>query len=30
MSMAGRVAYVDQLDGPGVSTLRTRVHGFAV
>ena len=27
MSMAGRVPYVDQLDGPGVPTLRTRVQG---
>jgi uncharacterized protein (TIGR03083 family) len=27
MSMAGRSAYVDQLDGPGVPTLRARVHG---
>jgi len=27
MSMAGRPSYVDQLDGPGVATLRTRVHG---
>jgi len=26
MCMAGRVAYVDQLDGPGVPTLRARVH----
>jgi len=25
MSMAGRVPYVDQLDGPGVATLRNRV-----
>ena len=30
MSMAGRVPYVDQLDGSGVPTLRTRVHGTAV
>jgi len=29
MSMAGRAPYVDQLDGPGVPTLRTRVHGPA-
>ena len=29
MSMAGRAAYVDQLDGPGAPTLRTRVHGTA-
>jgi uncharacterized protein (TIGR03083 family) len=29
MSMAGRAAYVDQLDGPGVPTLRARVHGTA-
>jgi uncharacterized protein (TIGR03083 family) len=27
MSMAGRASYTDQLDGPGVPTLRTRVHG---
>jgi uncharacterized protein (TIGR03083 family) len=27
MSMAGRAPYVDQLDGPGVPTLRARVHG---
>ncbi|MHB8289748.1 MAG: maleylpyruvate isomerase family mycothiol-dependent enzyme [Acidimicrobiales bacterium] len=27
MSMAGRVPYVDQLSGPGVPTLRARVHG---
>ena len=26
MSMAGRTSYVDELDGPGVPTLRTRVH----
>ena len=26
MSMAGRVSYVDQLEGPGVPTLRTRVN----
>jgi uncharacterized protein (TIGR03083 family) len=26
MSMAGRAPYLDQLDGPGVSTLRARVH----
>ena len=29
MSMAGRAPYVDQLDGPGVPTLRSRVHGTA-
>jgi uncharacterized protein (TIGR03083 family) len=29
MSMAGRVAYVDRLDGPGVTTLRVRVEGTA-
>jgi hypothetical protein len=29
MGMAGRAAYVDQLDGPGVPTLRARVHGTA-
>jgi len=29
MSMAGRAPYVDQLDGPGVPILRTRVHGTA-
>lgn len=27
MSMAGRAPFVDQLDGPGVPTLRARVHG---
>jgi uncharacterized protein (TIGR03083 family) len=27
MSMAGRTPYVDQLDGPGVPTLRARVPG---
>jgi uncharacterized protein (TIGR03083 family) len=27
MSMAGRASYVDQLDGPGVPTLRARVQG---
>ena len=27
ISMAGRAPYVDQLDGPGVSTLRARVNG---
>jgi uncharacterized protein (TIGR03083 family) len=27
MSMAGRAPYVDQLDGPGVATLRSRLHG---
>jgi uncharacterized protein (TIGR03083 family) len=26
MSMAGRSPYLDQLDGPGVSTMRVRVH----
>jgi uncharacterized protein (TIGR03083 family) len=26
MSMAGRVAYVAELDGPGVPTLRSRLH----
>lgn len=26
MSMAGRAPYVDQLEGPGVPTLRARVH----
>jgi uncharacterized protein (TIGR03083 family) len=30
MSMAGRAAYLDQLDGPGAATLRDRVHGTAV
>jgi uncharacterized protein (TIGR03083 family) len=29
MSMAGRAPYVDQLDGPGVPTLRARVQGTA-
>jgi uncharacterized protein (TIGR03083 family) len=29
MSMAGRAPYLDQLDGPGVPTLRARVHGTA-
>ena len=29
MSMAGRAPYVDQLDGPGVSTLRERVQSAA-
>jgi uncharacterized protein (TIGR03083 family) len=29
MSMAGRAPYIDQLDGPGVPTLRARVHGTA-
>ena len=29
MSMAGRAPYIDQLDGPGVATLRARVHGTA-
>ena len=27
MSMAGRAAYIDQLNGPGAPTLRARVHG---
>ncbi len=27
MSKAGRAPFVDQLDGPGVPTLRARVHG---
>jgi uncharacterized protein (TIGR03083 family) len=27
MSMAGRAPYIDQLEGPGVATLRARVHG---
>jgi uncharacterized protein (TIGR03083 family) len=27
MSMAGRALYIDQLDGPGVSTLRAQVNG---
>lgn len=27
MSMAGRTAYLDRLDGPGVSTLRSRLGG---
>lgn len=27
MSMAGRAPYVDELDGPGVPTLRTRIQG---
>ena len=27
MSMAGRAPYVDQLDGPGLTTLRARVQG---
>ena len=26
MNMAGGTSYVDELDGPGVPTLRTRVH----
>jgi uncharacterized protein (TIGR03083 family) len=30
MSMAGRAAYVDELDGPGVQLLRSRVHATAV
>jgi len=29
MSMAGRAPYVDQLDGPGVATIRARVDGSA-
>jgi uncharacterized protein (TIGR03083 family) len=29
MSMAGRSPYIDQLDGPGVATLRARVRGTA-
>ena len=29
MSMAGRAAYVDELDGPGVPILRSRVRGTA-
>jgi uncharacterized protein (TIGR03083 family) len=29
MSMAGRAPYVDELDGPGVPILRSRVHGTA-
>jgi uncharacterized protein (TIGR03083 family) len=29
MSMAGRVPYVDQLDGPGVPTLRARMNAIA-
>ena len=29
MSMAGRAPYVDQLDGPGVPTLRARVNSTA-
>jgi hypothetical protein len=27
MSMAGRAPYIDQLDGPGIATLRATVHG---
>lgn len=27
MSMAGRAPYLDQIDGPGVPTLRSRLHG---
>lgn len=27
MGMAGRAAYLDQLDGPGVPILRSRLHG---
>jgi hypothetical protein len=30
MSMAGRVAYVDELDGPGVQLLRSRVPARAL
>jgi uncharacterized protein (TIGR03083 family) len=30
MSMAGRAPYVDELDGPGVQLLRSRVHATAV
>jgi hypothetical protein len=26
MSMAGRTVYIDQLDGPGLPTLRATVH----
>ncbi|MDI9913707.1 maleylpyruvate isomerase family mycothiol-dependent enzyme [Rhodococcus sp. IEGM 1379] len=29
MSMAGRVPYIDQLDGAGVPTLRSRINGTA-
>jgi hypothetical protein len=29
MSMAGRMPYVAKLDGPGVPTLRTRLHESA-
>jgi uncharacterized protein (TIGR03083 family) len=29
MSMAGRAPYVEELDGPGVPILRSRVHGTA-
>jgi len=29
MSMVGRTPPLDQLDGPGVPTLRARVHGTA-
>lgn len=29
MSMAGRAPYLDKLDGPGVPTLRSRLHGTA-
>jgi uncharacterized protein (TIGR03083 family) len=29
MSMAGRAPYIGELDGPGVPTLRARVHGAA-
>ena len=30
MTMAGRAPYLDQLDGPGVRTLRERVQGAAL
>ncbi len=30
MSMAGRTPYMEQLDGPGVPTLRARLHGTSV
>lgn len=29
MSIAGRAAYLDQLDGPGAPMLRSRLHGTA-
>jgi len=29
MSMAGRVSYLAGLDGPGVPTLRSRLHAAA-